>query len=149
MLLDGRSAVPAGRTREMNDALVLLWVVLGTVAVTVFVVIAGALVITLLDLRRTSRSVRETLERVAPAAEETAENVREVSGAARDAVRGLKTAGDALSTVRRSGARIAPWLPLLLGVAGAVSALRGRRGRDDDANEGDGTRRGRRRSSRR
>ncbi len=122
----------------MSDALSILWVVLGTVAVTLLAVLTGVVVITLLDLRQTSRRVRETVERIGPAAEETADSVREVSGAARDAVRGLKTAGDALSSVRRGGTRIAPWLPLVLGVIGALSALRGRRNRDGDADNDGG-----------
>lgn len=111
----------------MNETLGLIWVVLGTVAVTLLAVLAGVGVVTLLDARLTMRRMRESLDALGPKAGETLENLREISGTALDATRGMQGAGAVFAQVKREAGKLTPWIPLVLAIFGAISAIRSRR----------------------
>jgi hypothetical protein len=111
----------------MSEALSVAWIILGAAAVTLLAVIAGVLVVTLLDLRQTSRKARETLESVGPPAAETIENVRDVSRQAKNIAGGVQGATASLDQARKGAGRFAPYVPVVAGVLGALAMLRGRR----------------------
>lgn len=109
----------------MSETLGIVWIVLGTVAVTLLAVITGVLVVTLLDARRTLRTARETLDRVTPAAEETLGNVRDVSGAASRAVSSIASVSSQVSSrmPREGGPSVPAWVSIGVAAIGAISAL--------------------------
>lgn len=111
----------------MNETLAVFWIILGTVAVTLLAVLTGVGVVTLLDVRLTARRMRETLDSMAPSAGQAIDNLRELTGSARDAARGMRNAGEILGEFRSGVGRIGPWIPLVVGIFGAISAMRARR----------------------
>ena len=117
----------------MSETLGIVWIVLGTVAVT-------------LDARRTLRSARETLDRVTPAAEETLGNVRDVSGAASRAVSSIASVSSQVSSrMPREGVPSVPaWVSIGVAAIGALSALGAlrRRGKSSRKRAGDASKPG-------
>jgi len=113
----------------MGTMLPAVGLVLATVAVTLLAVLAGALVLTLLDVRAAARRLSDTLERLTPPAEQALTHLRDVT----------KTAADATDQARRLGQQLAPLaglanryrglLPALAGIVGAIAAARSVRGR--------------------
>ncbi len=68
----------------MSDMLQVVLIIFGTVLVTLVAILTGVAVSTLVEVRATARRVREVLDRVAPSAEKTLENVEHVTEALDD-----------------------------------------------------------------
>ncbi len=115
----------------MGDTLQVVWIIFGTVLVTLAAILVGVAVSTLVEVRATARRVREVLDRLAPNAEKTLENVEHVTEALARTTSGIRHLGNLLGSGKGGSSRIAPWASLLAGVAGTYTALRRLRGSRD------------------
>jgi hypothetical protein len=108
----------------MSEALQIALIMLGTAIVVLLAVLTGALLVTLLELRRTARQVHDALQRLEPAAEETLENLRQASGAASHTMVALSQVSRLIEPMREAAQRVGPYLPVLGGVGGLLMMLR-------------------------
>jgi hypothetical protein len=126
----------------------VFWIVLATAGVVLLAVLVGVLAVVLLDLRRTSRALRETVEHAGPPAVGTLLNVHQISQAAAEAADSVREAGKSLRQVKRPVRGLGGMLPLAAGIAGAYSAWRARsadRRRSDQHHDAAASRKRRRR----
>ncbi len=108
----------------MSDMLQVVLIIFGTVLVTLVAILTGVAVSTLVEVRATARRVREVLDRVAPSAEKTLENVEHVTEALARTTSGIRHLGNLFGSGKGGSGRIAPWASLLAGAAGTWTALR-------------------------
>jgi methyl-accepting chemotaxis protein len=108
----------------MSEALQIALIMLGTAIVVLLAVLTGALLVTLLELRKTARQVNETLQRLEPGAAETLENLRQASGAASQAMVSVSQLSRLIEPMRDTAQRVGPYLPVLGGLGGLLMMLR-------------------------
>lgn len=108
----------------MSDALQIALLMLGTAVVVLLAVLAGALLVTLLEVRKTARQIGETIERIEPPAHETLENLRRASSSASEALGSVQQLSRAIEPVRETALKLGPYLPLLGGLAGLIATLK-------------------------
>jgi hypothetical protein len=108
----------------MSEALQVALIMLGTAIVVLLAVLTGALLVTLLEVRKTVRRVNETLSRLEGPAEETLENLRQASGSASQTLASVGQLSQLIEPVRDTAQRLGPYLPVLGGIGGLLAVLR-------------------------
>ncbi len=116
----------------MSETYSILWIMLGTFALALFAALVGAVIFTLLDIRRTVRTIDETVQRLAPDLEATLANARQVSEGAVEATESVsnvgKELGQTLTTIRSAAGPVQQAagrvMPVLAGITGLLAAWR-------------------------
>lgn len=117
----------------MSEPAFLVLTILGTAFVTCLIILVGSVVATLREVRSTARTLRSAVDRLAPTAEETLENLRQVSDAAARGSAALVRLGESLPQLRSSGGSRPLWIAALTGLFGLFAAVRRRRAARESA----------------
>ena len=112
----------------MSDTTSVVLVILGTALVAILAVFVGFAVSTLIEVGKTARELRGSIERLTPRVEETLAGIDEVSRSAAEGAAFLSHLGEALEPLRAVGRARTLIGGLAAGLGAIFTLVRRRRG---------------------